>query len=204
MTERASYYFDSYHERWSLRHVFHKRRIDSLAQLVPTPARVLDAGCGSGVLCRMLADRGCAVTGVDLEPARVAWCRLLVPEGEFSSGDVRSCQLGTTYDAVICAEVLEHLGATDRQVALHNLAGHLRAGAILVVTVPSATYIRLEPAWERIRAWQYGSEGHDDEAHHEIVAPAQLEAGLLASGCDVARAGSACWGLIRWWLARKR
>jgi len=33
MTERASYYFDSYYERWSLRHAFHKRRIDSLAQL---------------------------------------------------------------------------------------------------------------------------------------------------------------------------
>jgi 2-polyprenyl-3-methyl-5-hydroxy-6-metoxy-1,4-benzoquinol methylase len=83
MTERASYYFDSYHERGSLRHVFHKRRIDSLAQLVPTPARVLDVGCGSGVLCRMLADRGCTVTGVDLDPARV-WCRALVPEGEFA------------------------------------------------------------------------------------------------------------------------
>lgn len=75
MTDRAS----SYQERWSLRHVFHKRRIDSLA----TPARVLDAGCGSGVLCRPLADRRCTVTGVDREPARVAWCQLLVPEGEF-------------------------------------------------------------------------------------------------------------------------
>jgi trans-aconitate methyltransferase len=152
----------------------------------------------------MLADRGCTVTGVDLDPARVAWCRALVPEGEFSSGDVRSCRLATTYDAVICSEVLEHLGASDRQAALHNLVGHLRAGAILVVTVPSATYIRLEPVWERIRAWRYGPEGHDDETCHQIVAPAQIEAGLRAAGCEVERAGSACCGLIRWWVARKR
>jgi hypothetical protein len=70
--------------------------------------------------------------------------------------------------------------------------------------VPSATYIRLEPIWERVRAWRYGPEGHDDEACHEIVAPAQIEAGLRAAGCEVERAGSACCGLIRWWVARKR
>ena len=41
--------------------------------------------------------------------------------------------------------------------------------------MPSATYIRLEPVWDRMRAWRYGPEGHDDETCHEIVAPAQLE-----------------------------
>jgi len=201
---RASYYFDSYHERWSLRHLFHKRRIDSLVQLVPAPARVLDAGCGSGVLCRVLADQGCTVAGVDLEPARAAWCQRLVPEGQFSAGDVRSFRLPATYGVVICSEVLEHFGAADRQTAFQNLASHLESGGTLIVTVPSATYIRLEPAWELIRAWQYGPENHDDEACHEIVSPAELEAGMSAAGCDVKRSGSACWGLVRWWVARKR
>jgi hypothetical protein len=55
-----------------------------------------------------------------------------------------------------------------------------------------------------MRAWRYGPEGHDDETCHEIVAPAQIEAGLRAAGCEVERAGSACCGLIRWWVARKR
>ena len=80
------------------------------------------------------------ITGVDLDPARVAWCRALVPEGEFSSGDVRSCRLAATYDAVICAEVLEHLGARDRQAALHNLVGGAASdaadGATIDLVVP--------------------------------------------------------------------
>ena len=204
MTERASYYFDSYHERRSLRHVFHKHRIDALAALVPTPSRVLDAGCGSGVLCRLLVDRGCRVTGLDIEPSRVAWCRGLVPEGEFRTGDVRTVQLAVTYDTVVCSEVLEHLDARARPAALRNLAAHLNAAGRLIVTVPSALYLRLEPAWELVRAWRYGADGHDDEERHQLVAPAVFARELAAAGCEVESAGSTCWGLVRWWVARKR
>ena len=204
MTDRASYYFDSYHERRTLRHVFHKRRIDALAALVPTPGRVLDAGCGSGVLCRLLADRGCRVTGVDIDPARVAWCRRLVPEGEFRAGDVRTVQLSVRYDAVVCSEVLEHLDAVARPAALRNLAAHLRPGGTLIVTVPSGSYVRLEPAWEIFRAWRYGGEGHDDEECHQRVDPVAFARELRAAGCEVTAAGSTCWGLVRWWRAEKR
>lgn len=200
----ASYYADSYNQSWSLRHFFHKRRIDSLVSLVPTPARVLDAGCGSGVLCRMLANNGCRVSGVDLLPARVAWCKHLTPEGEFCSGDLRSFQMQEQFDVVICSEVLEHIRQADRLLALQNLARHVKVDGVLIVTVPSALYIRLEPIWELIRGWQYGTEGHDDEACHEIVPPAILERGLRIVGCESERRGTMCWGLIRWWIARKQ
>jgi glycosyltransferase involved in cell wall biosynthesis len=199
---RASYYYDSYHERASLRHVFHKRRVDHLARLVPGPGRVLDVGCGSGILCRLLADRGCEVTGLDIGPERVAWCRQLVPEGSFHAGDVRTFQLGARYSVVVCSEVLEHFGAADRRRALRNLVEHLETGGTLILTVPAALYIRLEPAWRIVRAWKYGAEDHDDE-HHEVVSPAALEADLRAAGCEPVRRGNACWGLIRWWLARR-
>jgi 2-polyprenyl-3-methyl-5-hydroxy-6-metoxy-1,4-benzoquinol methylase len=200
----ASYYADSYNQSWSLRHLFHKRRIDSLVKLVPTPTGVLDAGCGSGVVCRMLANKGCRVSGVDLLPARVAWSKQLTPEGEFRSEDLRSLHMQEQFDVVICSEVLEHFRPADRQLVLQNLIRHVKVGGVLIVTVPSALYIRLEPAWGLIRGWQYGTEGHDDEACHEIVSPAVLEHGLKAFGCESECRGTMCWGLIRWWIARKQ
>lgn len=201
----AAYYHDSYHEQGSLRHVFHKRRIDSLARLVPTPARILDAGCGSGVLCRILADRGCTVAGVDLVPSRVAWSKRITPEAEFQCGDVRSFQFGKRFDVVICSEVLEHFGIKERPPALKNLVGHLESGGTLIVTVPSPVYIRIiEPIWEVIRDWQYGKDQYDDEECHEVVASEEFEASLAEQGCDVRRKGTMCWGLVRWYVACKR
>ena len=38
-------------------------------------AKVLDAGCGAGRMGRYLADRGCAVEGVDLSPGMVQMAR---------------------------------------------------------------------------------------------------------------------------------
>ena len=42
--------------------------------------RILDAGCGNGYLCRMLAWRGAKVVGVDLAPSRIEMARCREPE----------------------------------------------------------------------------------------------------------------------------
>lgn len=183
--------------------MFHKRRLDTLARIIPAPGRVLDAGCGSGVLCRLLADDGCQVAGVDLLQARVNWCKQFVPEGEFMLGDLRTCTFPGEFDVVVASEVLEHVAAADRLAALANLARHVKSGGSLVVTVPSAWYLRIEPLWEMVRGWQYGDEGHDDELRHELIHPSTLEAEFREVGCESERKGTMCWGLIRWWMARK-
>jgi SAM-dependent methyltransferase len=201
---RGSYYADSYRERWSLRHAFHKRRLDTLARIIPSSGRVLDAGCGSGVLCRLLADRGCRVAGVDLLQSRVNWCKQFVPEGEFRLGDLRTCTFPGEFDVVVASEVLEHVATADRLAALANLARHVKKGGSLVVTVPSAWYLRIEPLWEMVRGWQYGDEGHDDELRHELISPLTLENEFREVGCGIERKGTMCWGLIRWWIARKQ
>ena len=47
--------------------------IDQFISLVGGDTRdVLDAGCGSGRMCRDLSDRGCTLHGVDLSPGMIA------------------------------------------------------------------------------------------------------------------------------------
>src|SRR5215218_7636238 len=45
---------------------------DDVAAAAAPGASVLDAGCGPGHLVARLADRGLAVTGIDLDPAMIA------------------------------------------------------------------------------------------------------------------------------------
>lgn len=77
--------------------------------------RVLDVGCGGGILSEALAQRGAEVTGIDMGEAPLAVARLhLVESGleidyrQASAEDLVTDEAGR-YDIVTCMEVLEHV-----------------------------------------------------------------------------------------------
>ena len=52
--------------------------------------KLLDVGCGAGRFCRIAADRGARVAGIDVTPAFAAIARERTPEGDFRTGDMMS------------------------------------------------------------------------------------------------------------------
>jgi len=104
--------------------------------------RVLDVGCGSGQLARLLADRGLdAYAGFDFSEKRVAHARSLVPSFAFHVADAFETDLFETFDhdAAVCLEFLEHverdLEAIDRVPAGVRFFGS-------VPNFPSAGHVR--------------------------------------------------------------
>jgi SAM-dependent methyltransferase len=114
-----------------------RRRIvgDTVAGLqLPSPARILDAGCGSGAMLDELARFG-EVWGVEPNPRGVAAAqraghravlRARVEELPFESG---------SFDLVTCLDVVEH--TLDDRAALAELHRVTRPGGRLLVTVPA-------------------------------------------------------------------
>lgn len=45
--------------------------LELIARLIPEKSRVLDLGCGDGRLLRLLMDKGCTGTGVEIDPDQV-------------------------------------------------------------------------------------------------------------------------------------
>jgi 2-polyprenyl-6-hydroxyphenyl methylase/3-demethylubiquinone-9 3-methyltransferase len=87
--------------------------IDRLASLAGK--RVLDVGCGGGVLAEAMAARGATVTGIDLagKPLKVAQLHALesgatVSYAEGAAEDWAKHHAGA-YDVVTCMEMLEHV-----------------------------------------------------------------------------------------------
>lgn len=80
-----------------------------------TGRRVLDVGCGGGLLSEGMAARGAEVTGIDLSEKALGVARLhLLESGE--RVDYRQCaaeelaaQEAGRYDIVTCLEMLEHV-----------------------------------------------------------------------------------------------
>ena len=87
--------------------------IDGLAPLAGR--RVLDVGCGGGILAEAMARLGASVTGIDLseKPLRVAQLHLvesgLSIQYELKSAEQYSEQFAGAFDVVTCMELLEHV-----------------------------------------------------------------------------------------------
>ncbi len=99
---------------------------------------VLDAGCGDGTYGLAAAERGAAVTGVDLSTAMLDAARTragqLGVELELVEADVRSLpQADASFDLVLAVTVFCFMADTDAVQALRELGRVLRPGGRLVV-----------------------------------------------------------------------
>jgi SAM-dependent methyltransferase len=91
--------------------------------------RVLDVGCGAGRFCRIVADRGASVSGLDATPALVEIALERVPDGDFRIGDMEglpwadeSFDLVTGFNSFFIAESMVDALTEARRVALPGAA----------------------------------------------------------------------------------
>lgn len=117
--------------------------------------RVLDVGCGTGLMCRALSDRGMAVTGIDGSEAMVALARESVPSGTFyveplPLAGVTVQGLDGKFDVVIASSVIEYL-ADDRSF-MEQIYSFLVPGGTALVSFPNGRSLyRPVEGWVRAR-----------------------------------------------------
>ncbi len=104
-------------------------------------ARVLDAGCGTGLMTTELARRGAEVVAVDISPSLIEIARQRLPEGlpgkvHFAAGDMLSPHHGA-FDHVMAMDSLIYYSEPDIRNAVEGLATRTRCN--IVFTVPPRT-----------------------------------------------------------------
>jgi trans-aconitate methyltransferase len=113
---------------------------------VETGPRVLDLGCGTGRMAKLLSNLGYTnYHGIDFSPARIAEAKRYVPGASFETADIlhpSTLSRFAEYNAFIVLEVLEHIEA-DR-----TLIEALPSGGTVILSVPSydsAAHVRWFP-----------------------------------------------------------
>jgi SAM-dependent methyltransferase len=104
-----------------------------LAGLLAPPARILDAGCGTGRIAVRLHELGYDVVGVDLDASMLDVARSEAPELDWRRADLASFDLGEAFDAVLVAgNTVPLLEDGTLAAAAGCLAAHLVRGGLLV------------------------------------------------------------------------
>jgi SAM-dependent methyltransferase len=119
----------------------HRQRVHWIRTHLRLNDRVIEFGCGTGRLIAMpLLGWGFDVVGVDLDEASIEHGREMFRRAGVDSealvvSDLRNAP--GEFDAVVAAEVLEHLSDEDLESSLAAARDKLRPAGRLLVTIPN-------------------------------------------------------------------
>lgn len=184
----ASQWWDEHGPLWTL-HAINPLRMDFIRAHTPLAGlKVLDVGCGGGILTEALAREGAMVTGIDLAAASLATARLhakaqgldiqyrLTPVEDLAAAEPAS------FDVVTCMEMLEHVPAPAAVV--QACATLLKPGGWMFLSTlnrtPKAFALAIVGAEYLTRMIPRGT--HD---FRKFIRPAELARWLRAAGIEI-------------------
>ena len=151
-------------------------------------ARVLDVGCGGGLLSEALAAAGAQVTGIDLAPRVLDVARLHLHESnlqvDYREVSVESLAQGlpAAFDAITCMEMLEHV--PDPGSVIAACAMLLKPGGRLFLSTLNRTPLAFGVA---IVGAEYALNLLPRGTHHyaQFIRPAEMAAALRDAGLEL-------------------
>ncbi|MBW1999035.1 MAG: class I SAM-dependent methyltransferase [Deltaproteobacteria bacterium] len=110
---------------------------ETIEALVPRSGKILDFGCGYGILANLLSLRSSSrhVRGLDRNKERISVAMRSTTDRNniaFTLGDVGTMQI-ESYDGVVMTDVMHHLSERNARVILRKIRSCLRLGGILVI-----------------------------------------------------------------------
>ena len=176
------------------------KRLDSLAGL-----RLLDIGCGGGLLCEPLARLGADVVGADPAAANIEAARLHAAQGGLAI-DYRVttaealADAGERFDIVLAMEVVEHVA--DVPLFIKRCTEMVKPGGMMIAATLNRTFKSFALAIvgaEYVLGWlPRGTHQWD-----KFVTPTELEAALERHGLEVVDETGVIYNLIadRWQIS---
>jgi 2-polyprenyl-3-methyl-5-hydroxy-6-metoxy-1,4-benzoquinol methylase len=162
-------------------------RSGTLLEWVGAGKRVLDVGCSTGYISRALVERGCCVTGIEVDPLAAeqarAYCEA-VHVLDLNSPDWVANLPEREFDVVLLADVLEHL--IDPGRVLCQVRSLLHTNGSLVISLPNVVH------WNtRLRflmgQFEYQAVGTLDHTHLRFFTKKTARELIESSGYRVVR-----------------
>ena len=147
---------------------------------VPPGGRVLDAGCGPGLVAEAFLEAGCAALGVDLSAEMIrrarARCARFGERARFEQGALLDLAPAAPLDAALSRNVVHHV--EDPAAFVARQAALVRPGGVVLAFDLSSDP---EPA---ARAWAQAIERDRDRTHVRTLTPGELADLLVRAGLD--------------------
>lgn len=157
------------------------RSRELLKFLPEKPGRILDVGCGQGLLADDYRARGATeIVGIEIMPEKAKAATWKMDKVLCANVESMEMPYKTGYfDTIICSDILEHL--FDPWDTLRKLAALLTQGGVLLATIPNAAnYVVLLNLLSG--SWSYTDWGLMDRTHLRFFTIDEIEKLFLSAG----------------------
>lgn len=107
------------------------REVKSFLERQGRKKKIIDLGCGEGVLVEEYHRKGFDITGLDLN-----FQSKFVKKGNLLNPRLPQ----NYYDIILCLDVIEHLHFHEQKIAINNMAKMLKPGGKLFITIPNLAH----------------------------------------------------------------
>jgi 2-polyprenyl-6-hydroxyphenyl methylase/3-demethylubiquinone-9 3-methyltransferase len=168
---------------------------DPLAPQPLSGLRLVDIGCGGGLISEPMARLGAAVTGVDASERNIGVAAVHAAENglaiDYRAATVEALAAeGRRFEVVLALEVIEHVA--DVPLFLKGCAGILEPGGVMVLSTlnrtPKAWLMAIAGAEYVLRWLPPGT--HDWK---KFLKPSEVAAGLRTAGLDLGGISGLVW-----------
>ena len=98
--------------------------------------KILDVGCGGGIICEPLARLGAKVTGIDFAPNNIIAAKIHSKKNKLKINyiykDIEKSKLDEKFDIILMFEVLEHLDNWKKTIK--NIKKNLNKNGIIIIS----------------------------------------------------------------------
>ena len=98
--------------------------------------KILDVGCGGGIICEPLARLGARVTGIDFAPNNIIAAKIHSKKNKLNinyiNKDIEKSKLDEKFDIILMFEVLEHLD--DWKKTIKNIKKNLNKNGLIIIS----------------------------------------------------------------------
>lgn len=138
--------FMEYHKQ---RHTWkNARELNEYSSRLLTGSRVLDVGCGSGVVAEYLSERGLAVTGIDSSRKMLELARKTAPKAVFHRMDMKRIRFPPrSFDGIVSLYSIIHVPKEHHSSILKSFHRLLAPRGLLLISVGLGEYTGTEDNW---------------------------------------------------------
>ena len=121
-------------EKWSYKHTFiaKMKYIEKILRQAPKTAKILDAGCGQGLLVGEFHRQGYDITGIDAFYGSERVKKENILKNSFPNN---------TFDVILCLDVIEHFPLNEQEALITELTRILKPGGKIIWSIPNMAHL---------------------------------------------------------------
>jgi 2-polyprenyl-3-methyl-5-hydroxy-6-metoxy-1,4-benzoquinol methylase len=121
-------------EKWSYKHTFiaKMKYINNLLSKVPKGCRILDVGCGQGLLVKEFKRKGYDIVGIDKFYSNEYVIKEDIFDNSFEDN---------SFDLILCLDVIEHFNFDFQEKLIQELTRILKPKGKLIFSIPNLAHL---------------------------------------------------------------